>query len=143
MQFAERKMGRILAIDYGKKRVGIAVTDPMQIIAQPLVTIDTPKIFEFLKDYFSKEKVDTIVLGEPKRLNGLDTDATPLVAAFKTKLWELFPNMPIVMIDERLTSRMAKQTLIDAGYKKIARQNKKLVDTVAAALILQLYMEIK
>jgi putative Holliday junction resolvase len=136
-------MGRILAIDYGKKRVGIAVTDPMQIIAQPLVTIDTPKIFEFLKDYFSKEKVDTIVLGEPKRLNGLDTDATPLVAAFKTKLWELFPNMPIVMIDERLTSRMAKQTLIDAGYKKIARQNKKLVDTVAAALILQLYMEIK
>jgi putative Holliday junction resolvase len=136
-------MGRILAIDYGKKRVGIAVTDPMQIIAQPLVTIDTPKIFEFLKDYFSKEKVDTIVLGEPKRLNGLDTDATPLVAAFKTKLLELFPNMPIVMIDERLTSRMAKQTLIDAGYKKIARQNKKLVDTVAAALILQLYMEIK
>jgi putative Holliday junction resolvase len=136
-------MGRILAIDYGKKRVGIAVTDPMQIIAQPLITIDTPKIFEFLKDYFSKEKVDTIVLGEPKRLNGLDTDATPLVAAFKTKLLELFPNMPIVMIDERLTSRMAKQTLIDAGYKKIARQNKKLVDTVAAALILQLYMEIK
>jgi putative Holliday junction resolvase len=136
-------MGRILAIDYGKKRVGIAVTDPMQMIAQPLVTIDTPKIFDFLKDYFSKEKVDTIVLGEPKRLNGLDTDATPLVAAFKTKLWELFPNMPIVMIDERLTSRMAKQTLIDAGYKKIARQNKKLVDTVAAALILQLYMEIK
>ena len=136
-------MGRILAIDYGKKRVGIAVTDPMQMIAQPLVTIDTPKIFEFLKDYFSKEKVDTIVLGEPKRLNGLDTDATPLVEAFKTKLLELFPNMSIVMIDERLTSRMAKQTLIDAGYKKIARQNKKLVDTVAAALILQLYMEIK
>ena len=108
-----------------------------------LVTIDTPKIFEFLKDYFSKEKVDTIVLGEPKRLSGLDTDATPLVEAFKLKLLELFPNMPIVMIDERLTSRMAKQTLIDAGYKKIARQNKKLVDTVAAALILQLYLEIK
>jgi len=136
-------MGRILAIDYGKKRVGIAVTDPMQMIAQPLVTIDTPKIFDFLKDYFSKEKVDTIVLGEPKRLNGLDTDATPLVEAFKLKLLELFPNMPIVMIDERLTSRMAKQTLIDAGYRKIARQNKKLVDTVAAALILQLYLEIK
>lgn len=136
-------MGRILAIDYGKKRVGIAVTDPMQIIAQPLVTIDTPKILDFLKDYFSKENVETIVLGEPKRLNGLDTDATPLVEAFKLKLIELFPTMPIVMIDERLTSRMAKQTLIDAGYKKIARQNKKLVDTVAAALILQLYLEIK
>jgi putative Holliday junction resolvase len=108
-----------------------------------LVTIDTPKIFDFLKDYFSKENVETIVLGEPKRLNGLDTDATPLVEAFKLKLIEIFPKMPIVMVDERLTSRMAKQTLIDAGYKKVARQNKKLVDTVAAALILQLYLEIK
>ena len=136
-------MSRIIAIDYGKKRVGIAVTDPMQMIAQPLVTIDTPKIFEFLKTYFSKEDVETIVLGAPKRLDGTDTDATPLVAEFKLKLMELFPEKPIVMIDERLTSRMAKQTLIDAGYKKIARQNKKLVDTVAAALILQLYMEIK
>jgi putative Holliday junction resolvase len=136
-------MGRILAIDYGKKRVGIAVTDPMKMIAQPLVTIDTPLIFEYLKSYTSKEEVELFVLGEPKRLNGEDTDASPLVREFEIKLQNAFPNIPIKKMDERLTSRMAKQTLIDAGYKKMDRRNKKLVDTVAAALILQIYLEIK
>jgi putative Holliday junction resolvase len=135
-------MGRILAIDYGKKRIGIAVTDPMQMIAQPLETVDNAKIFDYLKAYFARETVDVIVLGAPKHLDGKDTDATPLVAEFEKKLKEMF-TQPVVMIDERLTSRMAKQVLIDAGYKKSDRQNKKLVDTVAAALILQTYLEIK
>jgi len=136
-------MGRIIAIDYGKKRIGIAVTDPMQMIAQPLETVDNAKIFDYLKAYFARETVDVIVLGEPKHLDGKPTDATPLVAEFEIKLMEAFPNHPIVKIDERLTSRMAKQVLIDAGYKKSDRRNKKLVDTVAAALILQTYLEIK
>jgi putative holliday junction resolvase len=136
-------MGRILAIDYGKKRIGLAVTDPMQMLALPMATIDNDKIFDYLAAYFIKEEVDVIVLGEPKHLDGKDTDATPLVAEFELKLKEKFPEKPIVKIDERLTSRMAKQTLIDAGYKKSDRRNKKLVDTVAAALILQTYLEIK
>ncbi len=136
-------MGRILAIDYGKKRMGLAVTDPMQMIAQPLATIDAAEIMNYLKAYFSREQVDMIVLGEPRHLDGKDTDATPLVKEFEEKLKANFPAHPITKIDERLTSRMAKQTLIDAGYKKSDRRNKKLVDTVAAALILQTYLEMK
>lgn len=134
-------MGRILAIDYGRRRIGIAVTDPLKMFAQPLETIDNSKIFEYLKAYMEREHVETIVLGEPKSLAGGDTDSSEDVRAFSIKLSELFPNIPIVNIDERLTSRMAKQTLIDAGYKKSDRRNKKLVDTVAAALILQTYLE--
>lgn len=136
-------MARVLALDYGKRRVGVAITDHLQIFAHPLDTIDTNKIIPFLKDYFSKEEVTTIVLGEPKNMDGGETDATPLVAEFEKKLKENFPTIPIVLIDERLTSRMAKQTLIDAGYKKKDRRNKKLVDTVAAALILQTYLASK
>jgi putative Holliday junction resolvase len=136
-------MGRILAIDYGKKRMGVAVTDPMQMIAQPLDTIDAPLIFDYLKAYFAREQVEMIVLGYPLHMDGKDTDATPLVIAFEARLKELFPQHPVTRIDERLTSRMAKQVLIDAGYKKMDRRNKKLVDTVAAALILQTYLESK
>lgn len=136
-------MARVLALDYGKRRVGVAITDHLQIFAHPLVTIETFKIIPFLKDYFSKEEVTTIVLGEPKNMDGGETDATPLVVEFEKKLKENFPTIPIVLIDERLTSRMAKQTLIDAGYKKKDRRNKKLVDTVAAALILQTYLASK
>ncbi len=136
-------MGRILAIDYGLRRVGIAVTDPLQMFAQPLETVDTSKIFEYLKQYMTRETVEVLVLGEPKSLAGEDTDSSEAVREFEKKLTELFPNIPIKKIDERLTSRMAKQTLIDAGYKKSDRRNKKLVDTVAAALILQSYLEIK
>jgi putative Holliday junction resolvase len=134
-------LARILAIDYGKKRMGVAVTDPMQMIAQPLDTIDSPNIFEYLKTYFAKEQVELIVLGYPLHMDGKDTDATPLVIEFEQKLKTHFPGHPVVRIDERLTSRMAKQALIDAGYKKSDRRNKKLVDTVAAALILQTYLE--
>jgi putative Holliday junction resolvase len=136
-------MGRILAIDYGLRRVGLAVTDPMQMLAIPLDTIDTPKVIQYLKDYFLRENVETIILGFPKNMDGNDTDATPLVEKFNLELSTNFPNIPIKLVDERLTSRMAKQTLIDAGYKKKDRKNKKLVDTVAAALILQTYLETK
>ncbi len=136
-------MARVIALDYGKRRVGVAVTDHLQIFAHPLDTIDTAKIIQYLKEYFAKEEVTTIVLGEPKNMDGGETDATELVVEFEKKLKENFPTMPIVLIDERLTSRMAKQTLIDAGYKKKDRRNKKLVDTVAAALILQTYLASK
>jgi putative holliday junction resolvase len=136
-------MGRILAIDYGLRRVGLAVTDPMQMLAIPLDTIDTPKIIQYLKDYILRENVETIILGFPKNMDGNDTDATPIVEKFNLELSTNFPNIPIKLVDERLTSRMAKQTLIDAGYKKKDRKNKKLVDTVAAALILQTYLETK
>jgi putative Holliday junction resolvase len=127
------KMGRILALDYGLRRVGLAVTDPMQMLAIPLDTIDTTKVIQYLKDYFLRENVETIILGFPKNMDGNDTDATPLVEKFNLELSTNFPNIPIKLVDERLTSRMAKQTLIDAGYKKKDRKNKKLVDTVAAA----------
>lgn len=136
-------MSRILAIDYGLRRVGLAVTDPLQMFAQPLDTIDNKLIIDYLKAYMGKETVQTIVLGEPKHMDGSETDASKPVQEFKLLLEKTFPNTPIVMIDERLTSRMAKQTLIDAGYKKSDRRNKKLVDTVAAALILQTYLESK
>lgn len=133
-------MARILAIDYGLRRVGIAVTDPMQMIAQPLETVDTGKIWEYLDKYFKSEQVETIVLGFPKNMDGSDTDATIPVLEFEAKLKERFPIVHLARVDERLTSRMAKQTLLEAGYKKKDRRNKKLVDTVAAALILQTYL---
>ena len=136
-------MKRVLAIDYGLRRVGLAVTDLMQMIAQPLDTIDNDKIMDYLKNYVQREPVEKFVLGEPRDLAGNDTDSSESVRLFRQKLLETFPDMEVVMIDERLTSRMAKQVLIDAGYKKNDRRNKKLVDTVAAALILQTYLETK
>lgn len=136
-------MKRILAIDYGLRRVGLAVTDLMQMIAQPLDTIDNDKIMDYLKNYVQREPVEKFVLGEPKDLAGNDTHSSEAVRLFRQKLLETFPDKEVVMVDERLTSRMAKQALIDAGYKKIDRRNKKLVDTVAAALILQTYLETK
>lgn len=139
----ENKMKRIIALDYGKRRTGVAVTDPLQMIAYPLDTVNTAEIIAYLKDYFSRESVETIVLGEPMNMDGSETDATELVLEFEKKLKEAFPGHPVVKIDERLTSRMAKQTLLDAGYKKKDRRNKKLVDTVAAALILQSYLAVK
>lgn len=136
-------MGRIIALDYGKRRTGIAVTDPLQIIAQPLETVDSDKLIAHLTAYFLREQVDLIVLGDPRNLDGSDTDATALVNTFEETLQKAFPQYRIVRVDERLTSRMAKQAIIDAGYKKKDRRNKKLVDTVAAALILQTYLETK
>lgn len=132
-----------MAIDYGTKRCGIAVSDPMQIIAQGLTTVHSKDIFSFLETYFQKEPVETIVVGEPKRMSGEATDATVHVNAFVKKLKEKFPAMKIERVDERFTSKMAFQTMIDSGLKKKARQNKELVDEISATIILQSYMSMR
>lgn len=133
-------MARILAIDYGKKRTGIAVSDPLRIIANGLTTVDTKELFSFLKTYFESETVDTVVVGLPKSLKNQDTDATPLVEKFIEQFVRTFPSMPISTLDERFTSKMAFQTMIDVGLGKKARQNKALVDEISATILLQSYM---
>lgn len=134
-------MARIMAIDYGGKRTGLAVTDPLQIIANGLTTVDTKDLFPFLKEYFLKEPVELVLIGDPKNWDDTDTHATPLVKKFTVKFKKDFPNIPFKMVDERYTSKMAKQAMLDMGMKKKQRQNKKLVDEIAAAIILQEYME--
>jgi putative holliday junction resolvase len=133
-------MGRIMAIDYGTKRVGIAVTDPLQIIANGLTTIETRLTMDFLKGYLSKEKVDRIVVGEPKKMDNSATDATEMTENFVRQLKKKFPEVPIERMDERFTSKMAFQAMIDGGLKKKARQNKAMIDQVSATIILQSYM---
>ncbi|MFK8037111.1 MAG: Holliday junction resolvase RuvX [Crocinitomicaceae bacterium] len=133
-------MGRLLAIDYGQKRTGIAETDDLQIIASGLTTVNTPELFKFLTQYFAKHKVDAIVLGEPKRLNGEDTHNSAPVEALKQKLNQTFGHIPVKMVDERFTSKMAVQTMIDSGLSKKKRQNKALIDEISATIILQSYM---
>jgi len=130
-----------MAIDYGLKRTGIAVTDPLQIIASGLTTVESPKIITFLKDYFKKETVELLLVGEPKNWDDTDTHATPLVRDFITRLKKEFPSMPIRMVDERYTSKMASRAMIDMGLKKHQRRNKALVDEIAATIMLQEYME--
>jgi len=134
-------MPRILSIDYGLKRTGIAVTDPLQIIASGLTTIESPKLIPFLKDYFSKEQVELIIIGEPKNWDDTDTHATPLVKKIIERLKKEFPAMPIKTVDERYTSKMASQAMIDMGLKKKQRQNKALVDEIAATIMLQEYLQ--
>jgi putative Holliday junction resolvase len=133
-------MARILSIDYGKKRTGIAVTDPLQIIATGLTTVETPKLFLFLKDYFAKEPVELIIMGEPKNWDETDTHATPLVKKAVERLKKEFPAIPIKMVDERNTSKLASQAMIEMGMKKKQRQNKALVDEIAATMMLQEYL---
>ncbi|WP_205512735.1 Holliday junction resolvase RuvX [Longitalea arenae] len=133
-------MARILSIDYGKKRTGLAVTDPLQIIATGLTTVETPKLIPFLKDYFQKEAVELIIMGEPKNWDETDTHATPLVKKAVERLKKEFPAIPIKMVDERYTSKMASQAMIDMGLKKKQRQNKALVDEIAATIMLQEYL---
>jgi putative Holliday junction resolvase len=133
-------MPRILCIDYGKKRTGIAVTDPLQIIATGLTTVDSSELISFLKTYFQHEEVELIVIGEPKNLDDSDTHATPLVNAIIKKLEKEFPNIPIKKVDERFTSKMAKQAMIDMGMKKKDRRNKRTVDEIAATIMLQEFM---
>lgn len=130
-----------MAIDYGGKRTGLAVTDPLQIIANGLTTVDTKELFPFLKNYFSKEQVELVIVGEPKNWDESDTHATPLVKKFVEKFKKDFPAIPLLTVDERYTSKMAKQAMLDMGMKKKQRQNKKLVDEIAATIILQEYME--
>ena len=130
-------MPRILAIDYGIKRTGIAVTDELQIIASGLTTIPSETIIPFLKDYFSKEKVATVLIGEPKQMNGLPSESAPIIEKFVATFITEFPEMKVVRVDERFTSKMAFQTMIDSGLSKKQRQNKGLVDEIAATILLQ------
>lgn len=136
-------MGRIMAIDYGRKRVGIAVTDEMQIIANGLTTVASHEIFTFLKTYLKQEKVDTFVIGEPRQMNNQPSESLQFIIPFVNKLKKEYPEINIEMVDERFTSKMAFQTMIDAGLKKKDRQNKELVDTISATIILQSYMNRK
>jgi len=133
-------MARIICIDYGLKRTGLAVTDPFQIIATGLTTIESPKLITFLKDYFSKEQVELILIGEPKNLDDSDTHATPLVKKAIVKIKKEFPAIPLKTVDERYTSKMASQAMIEMGMKKKQRQNKSLVDEIAATIMLQEYL---
>jgi putative Holliday junction resolvase len=134
-------MARIICIDYGGKRTGIAVTDPFQIIATGLTTIDSKDLIPFLKKYFLQEEVELLIIGEPKNLDNSDTHATPLVKEAIKKLQKEFPTIPIKTVDERFTSKMAKQAMIDMGMKKKDRQNKRTVDEIAATMMLQEYLE--
>ena len=134
-------MGRILAIDYGRKRVGVAVTDPLKIIANGLDTIHSKDIIAFLKDYFSKEEVETVVIGFPKQLNNLPSESVIYVNEFISHFKKNFPEMKYELMDERFTSKMAFQTMIDGGLKKKQRQDKALIDKVSATIILQSYLE--
>ncbi|MCK5821542.1 MAG: Holliday junction resolvase RuvX [Bacteroidales bacterium] len=134
-------MGRLIGIDYGQKRVGIAVTDPDQIIANGLTTVGSHEVFIFLKDYIEKEEVDGFVVGFPRQMNYSLSQSAPFVSAFITGLKRKFPAVPVFEVDERFTSKMAFQTMIDGGLKKKARQNKAMVDKISAVLILQSFME--
>ncbi|MEE6186723.1 Putative pre-16S rRNA nuclease [Mycovorax composti] len=133
-------MARILAIDYGLKRTGIAVTDPLQIIASGLTTIDSGQLIPFLKDYFAKEEVEKIIIGLPKNWDESDTHATPLVVKAIKQIRKHFPNMPLETVDERYTSKMAKDAMLEMGLKKMQRRNKALVDEIAATIMLQEYL---
>lgn len=133
-------MARIICIDYGGKRTGIAVTDPLQIIASALTTIDTKKFIPFLKDYFSKEEVELILIGEPKNWDESDTHATPLVKNAILLLKKNFPQIPVETVDERYTSKMATQAMVQMGMKKKDRQKKGNTDQIAAAIMLQEYL---
>jgi putative holliday junction resolvase len=130
-------MPRILAIDYGIKRTGIAVTDELQIIASGLTTVASETAIAFLKDYFSKEEVIKVLIGEPKQMNGQPSESTPVIEKFVADFKIAFPEMKIERVDERFTSKMAMQTMIDSGLKKKQRQNKGLVDEIAATILLQ------
>lgn len=134
-------MSRILCIDYGKKRTGIAVTDPLKIIATALTTVETKNLFPFLKNYFQKEEVELVLIGEPKNWDESDTHATPLVHQFIQKFKKNFPLMKIETGDERYTSKLAVQAMIEMGMKKKERQKKENIDQVAAAIMLQEYLK--
>jgi putative holliday junction resolvase len=133
-------MARIMAIDYGLKRTGLAVTDPFQIIATGLTTVESPKLIPFLKDYFKREVVELIVIGEPKNWDDTDTHATPLVRQIMVRLQKEFPAIPLLPVDERYTSKMASRAMIDMGMKKKQRRNKAMVDEIAATILLQEYL---
>jgi len=136
-------LSRILAIDYGRKRVGLAVTDPMQIIANGLETVAAKDVLDYIENYMKTEPVELVVVGYPKQLNNEDSESMKFLKPFMGQFKKRFPDMPIAYIDERYTSKIAFQTMIDGGLKKKARRNKALVDTISATIILQSYMETK
>lgn len=134
-------MARLLAIDYGRKRSGIAVSDTLQIIANGLTTVPSHTIINFLKDYVAKEPVELIIIGLPRQMNYEESESMQYIKPFVKKLQKEIPDIPVEYFDERFTSRMAHQTMIDGGLKKKQRQNKALVDEISATIILQGYME--
>jgi putative Holliday junction resolvase len=133
-------LSRILSIDYGSKRTGLAVTDPNKIIATGLIGLHTKDLESFLTEYFKKEQVELVIIGHPTNWDDSDTHATPLVQAFINRFKKVFPDMPIEKVDERFTSKMAVQSMVQSGLKRTDRQNKKLVDEVAATIMLQEYL---
>lgn len=136
-------MGRILAIDYGQKRAGLAITDKDRIIATGLATVHVKDLIKYLKDYISKEEIDCIVVGEPLDMQSKASDSSRFIDPFVKHLKKQFPEIIVERMDERYTSQMAMQTMRDAGLKKRSRQNKELVDKISATLILQSYLEMK
>lgn len=134
-------MGKLLAVDFGTKRIGLAETDPLQIIASGLDTVENKKIFEFLDSYFKTEQVDEIIVGEPKQMDDTPSESEKYIKPFIEELKKKYPNIPIKRFDERYTSKMAFQTMIDSGIGKKARRNKGLIDKISATIILQSYME--
>ena len=136
-------MARILAIDFGTKRTGIAVTDELQIIASGLTTVNTKKLLQFLKDYIKNESVELFLVGAPKQMDNTASESEVHIKPFIVKLEKQFPNIPIQRVDERFTSKMAFQTMIDSGLKKNQRKNKALIDEISATLILQSYLYYK
>ncbi len=133
-------MPRILSIDYGSKRTGIAVTDPLQIIASSLTTVESSTAINFIVGYCAKEAVEKIIIGLPKNLDNTATDATPIVVNFTSKLKTALPLMPVVMVDERFSSKMAEATMLQTGLKKMQRRDKQLVDRISATILLQEYL---
>ncbi|MCR4658840.1 MAG: Holliday junction resolvase RuvX [Bacteroidales bacterium] len=135
-------MGRIMAIDYGVRRTGLAVTDPERIIAGSLATVETQKLMDYLKDYFDREVVDTIVVGEAKHMDNTPSESMQYIEPFVKQLAKIFPDKQIARIDERFTSKIAFQTMIDGGLGRKKRSNKALIDSISATLILQNYMQL-
>lgn len=134
-------MGRILALDYGRKRTGIAVTDPLQIIANGLDTVPTHTLDQFLADYLAKNQVDAVVVGMPRQADGTPSESYTYIKPFVEKLWKKYPELNIELHDERYTSVLAMRAMIDGGVKKSDRQNKALVDKISATIILQSWLE--
>ncbi|MFT4831642.1 MAG: putative Holliday junction resolvase [Psychroserpens sp.] len=137
----KNKVARIVALDFGKVRTGIAVTDELQLIASGLATVETKGLLDYLKNYVQKEKVEKFVVGEPKQMDNTPSESEVLIKPFLLKLSEAFPEIPVVRHDERFTSKMAFQTMIDSGLKKKQRRNKALVDEISATIILQAYLQ--
>ena len=136
-------MARVLSIDYGKKRTGIAVTDELQMIASGLTTVNTFELNGFIDRYLTQESVETIVIGEPKKMDYTASELGDVISAFAKAIQEKYPSINVEMVDERFTSKMAFQTMIDSGLKKKQRRNKALVDEIAATIILQTYLDKK